>query len=151
MFLMIFTVISWAGEGENGLPGKQLYIKDTVSTTQSAPIRVRSTEKAQYNGSLPEQTSKPRSQPESTNLPFFYLSLDRSNYESAAGVSILPPRQAGGMLTGLKSGDVLRTILEHSIVASPSNPAPVRVRVLSGNLKDAILLGEATLDKDIVE
>lgn len=148
--LAIFGLLEAYGFDAPSIPGESIYVHDEMKLQQSAPQNA-----PEVKNTDPVETTKSRKAIHVSvspgNLPAFYVSLDRSDFESATNVSVMPPKQAGGILPGLKPGDVLKTELGESILASPSVASPIRVRVLEGAFKNAILLGEATLDKDILE
>ena len=82
------------------------------------------------------------------NLPAYYNGARRAASGDAA-VVIVPEKNLGAFLPGLRAGDILLAEVEQSVKASPSVPTPIRARVTAGRFHGAFVLGVATLDKEL--
>lgn len=83
-----------------------------------------------------------------SNLPVYYQGIDHSDFEANEKV-VFVPKSSGKYLKGVAPGDVIWTVIEQEIVASPSVPTPVRAMAIGGLTKGGIFLGEATLDREL--
>jgi hypothetical protein len=82
------------------------------------------------------------------NLPS-YLKGSRSSSGNEAVAVLVPDKVTGALLPGLRAGDILAAELEQSIKASPSVPTPIRARITAGRFIGAVVLGAATLDREL--
>ncbi|MGK5087915.1 TrbI/VirB10 family protein [Bdellovibrionota bacterium FG-2] len=69
--------------------------------------------------------------------------------EETEDVVIVPEKQTGALLTGLRAGDILVAEIEQSIKASPSVPTPIRARITQGRFRNTFVLGSATFDREL--
>jgi hypothetical protein len=94
-----------------------------------------------------------RSSEEVGNLPsYFFGARTESSEESFVqkdAFVVVPEKQMGALLPGLRAGDILQAVLEQAIKASPSVPTPIRARVSAGRFRGVFLLGTATLDREL--
>jgi hypothetical protein len=124
---------------------KSLGTSDQVTATQSSPSHtlkkpnlkktIRPTQytlKSYFPGDLPE-----------------YHADVTKRTASADGFVIVADKPPGAVLQGLRPGDILVASLEQSIKASASVPTPIRARVESGTFRKSIVLGTATLDREL--
>ena len=82
------------------------------------------------------------------NLPS-YMTTDQRRAASTDGFVIVAEKPTGALLPGLRAGDLLQAVLDQSIKASPSVPTPIRARVMGGKFRGALIVGTATLDKEL--
>jgi len=108
-------------------------IADSIKTTHSAPKR---------RGNDKQKNMAPG------NLPAFYYTVDRASIQTSDKVVYVPSRTTE-ILKGLRSGDILLSIVEQSVKASPNVPTPIRAFIVRGPFKGGIVLGRASLDKDL--
>lgn len=96
------------------------------------------------------KTRKPIIQPapETTNLPPHYQGVSHAGFQSS-DKAVFVPKASDFRLKGLKSGDIVWAVIEQEIIASPSTPTPVRAMAIGGAFKNALFLGEATLDREL--
>ena len=87
-------------------------------------------------------------EPEKTNLPPHYQGVSHAGFQSSDKV-VFVPKASDFRLKGLKSGDIVWAVIEQEIVASPGIPTPVRAMAIGGAFKNALFLGEATLDREL--
>ena len=78
------------------------------------------------------------------NLPL-YARRTQAVYEFETP-TIIPKNTDFDKHIEIKSGDILKAVINHNIVAYPSSKSPVTARVLEGQFKGSTLLGEASLD-----
>lgn len=114
---------------------------DKVKTSMAAPAR--GPEAKQIRAAKPMAPFD-----EKGNLPG-YMSTDGRRPGSPDGFVLVAEKTSGALLPGVRAGDVLIGVLEQSVKASPSVPTPIRVRITAGKLRGAIVLGAATLDREL--
>ncbi|MFV3409660.1 hypothetical protein ACNH6C_13695 [Bdellovibrio bacteriovorus] len=61
---------------------------------------------------------------------------------------VLPASKVKLTHPGLRPGDALTAVIEESLIAFPDSKIPVRARIVKGPLKDSVVLGEASLEKN---
>jgi hypothetical protein len=81
------------------------------------------------------------------NLPGYYSDLS-SRPISSKSESILPSSKVLLGLPGILIGDLLQAEIQESAIAFSDSKAPIRAIVTSSKLKGALLLGEASLEKN---
>ena len=123
------------------------------------PVEMSNPTKPKDNGGLTEighqvrisvsnKSTSGQSHPTKSNLPQYY-----SHHESSDPVSsdevVYVAKNGPLKPKGLKSGDLLRAIIDQEITASSSVPTPIRAIVIMGEHKGGILLGEAVLDREL--
>ncbi|WP_168196421.1 hypothetical protein [Bdellovibrio sp. NC01] len=74
--------------------------------------------------------------------------LVQSNYRVEDSSEITPKEKLIAKIKGVKPVDVLEAEIREEITAFPDSKIPARVVVTSGRLKGAVLIGEATLEKN---
>lgn len=94
-----------------------------------------------------ESRARTKPQISSSNLPEIFRNRKFRNISEESRI-VLPGTKSGIQFTGLKPGDILEAEIRESAFAFPDSKAPVRAVVASGVLKDSLLLGEATLEKN---
>lgn len=99
-------------------------------------------------GKGPVVRKLPTPQPESGNLPAEYRGRAISSFRASENPVILPSSAQKAVFPGLPFGEALDAEIPESVIAFPESKAPVRAVVSRGKLKGAILLGEATLEKN---
>lgn len=80
------------------------------------------------------------------NLPSYYIGRGHFNVENSP--IILPAQKQNIKSNDLLSGEVIVAEVKESLIAFNDAKAPVRAIIKSGKLKDSILIGEATLEKN---
>lgn len=80
------------------------------------------------------------------NLPVYYSNRQISQMEESP--IVLPTNRQSVLNSSLLLGEVVTAEIKESLIAFSENKAPVRAVIQSGNLKNAILVGEATLEKN---
>lgn len=101
----------------------------------------------QKSNSRLDERPKTKPQVTSSNLPEIFRNR-RFRKISEESRIVLPVTRSGVRFSGLKPGDILDAEIRESAFAFPDSKAPVRAVVSSGVLKDSLLLGEATLEKN---
>ncbi|MDG0816487.1 hypothetical protein [Bdellovibrio svalbardensis] len=71
-----------------------------------------------------------------------------SKYKVEDSAEITPKERVGLKFKGLRVGEVLSAEITEEVTVYPDSKTPVRATVSSGKLKGAILVGEATLEKN---
>ena len=89
---------------------------------------------------------KPDSNPEIGNLPAY--ARRRSKVSESDIPTIVPKNSDFNQLIDLHRGEILRAVINQDFVGYLGSKSPVSARVIYGNYKGAILLGEATLDQN---
>lgn len=92
------------------------------------------------------QKRKVTSTPQSGNLPIYYLSRGHFTVENSP--IVLPTQKQNIKSNDLTAGEVIIAEIIESLIAFNDAKAPVRAIIKSGKLKDSILIGEATLEKN---
>jgi hypothetical protein len=107
--------------------------------------------KKQRSGTLPKERPihliKAQTVRESGNLPDYYEG-DRSSLRAIES-AVFNSQKAGPKLKGIHAGDILKAALPQEIVASSTVPTPIQAILLSGRHQGSVLLGEATLDREL--
>ena len=80
------------------------------------------------------------------NLPSYFIS--RGYFTTENSPVILPTQKQNIKSNDLLSGEVIFAEIRESLIAFNDAKAPVRAIIKSGKLKDSILIGEATLEKN---
>jgi hypothetical protein len=81
------------------------------------------------------------------NLPPEYQ-LNRKSVSIEESPIILPTNKSGIRFRQLLTGDLIQATLLESVFAFQESRSPVRAVVTSGPLKDSVLVGEASLEKN---
>ena len=84
----------------------------------------------------------------SSNLPSYYQGINLDQVQVSDQV-VYVAKTNRAKLKGLKSGDMLRAVIEQEIKASSQVVTPIRAIVLSPLFKGAFLLGVASLDREL--
>ena len=84
--------------------------------------------------------------PEAGNLPAYYIG--RGHFALENSPVVLPAQKQNIKSNDLNSGEVIIAEIKESLIAFNDTKAPVRAIIKSGKLKDSILIGEATLEKN---
>jgi len=71
-----------------------------------------------------------------------------SSFRAEDNQIILPSSPKVVRLRGLRIGDVVKAEIPESLFAFPESKAPVRARVIKGEQRGSLFLGEATLEKN---
>lgn len=74
--------------------------------------------------------------------------LVSSRYRVEDSSEIIPKERIGLKFKGLRVGEVLTAEITEEVTVYPESKTPVRAVVTAGRLKDALLVGEATLEKN---
>jgi len=82
----------------------------------------------------------------SGNLPSYFLG--RGHFALENSPVVLPAQKQNIRSNDLNSGEVIIAEIKESLIAFNDAKAPVRAIIKSGKLKDSILIGEATLEKN---
>ena len=82
----------------------------------------------------------------SGNLPSYYLARNQISMEESP--VILPQAKQTTLNQNMNIGDVVQAEISESLIAFAEAKAPIRAIIKSGKLKGAILIGEATLEKN---
>ncbi len=82
----------------------------------------------------------------SGSLPQFYLNRAISQMEESP--IVLPTNRQSVLNGNLLLGEVVTAEIKESLIAFSEAKAPIRAVIQSGHLKNAILVGEATLEKN---
>lgn len=85
-------------------------------------------------------------QPTTGNLPSYLIS--RGHFSSENSPIVLPTQKQSIKSNDLLSGEVITAEVKESLIAFNDAKAPVRAIIKSGKLKDSVLIGEATLEKN---
>lgn len=80
------------------------------------------------------------------NLPSYYIG--RGHFTSENSPIVLPTQKQNIKSNDLFSGEVITAEIKESLIAFNDAKAPVRAIIKSGKLKDSVLIGEATLEKN---
>lgn len=83
---------------------------------------------------------------QSGNLPSYYFGRGHFSFENSP--IVLPSQKQNIKLSDLNSGEVITAEIKESLIAFNDSKAPVRAVIKSGRLKDSVLIGEATLEKN---
>lgn len=89
---------------------------------------------------------KNASPPQSGNLPNYFLV--RGHFALENSPIVLPTQKQNIKNNDLNAGEVIIAEIKESLIAFNDAKAPVRAIIKNGNLKDSILIGEATLEKN---
>lgn len=92
------------------------------------------------------QKRKASPTPQSGNLPAYYLG--RGHFALENSPVVLPIQKQNIKSNDLNSGDVIIAEIKESLIAFNDAKAPVRAIIKTGKLKDSVLIGEATLEKN---
>jgi len=114
---------------------------DKVKTSMAGPVRA-----VRMQRTTPAKLTV-RSD-EAGNLPN-YMNSEGRRPGTPDGYIVVAEKPSGALFPGVRAGDVLLGVLEQSVKASPSVPTPIRVRITAGKLRGAIVLGAATLDREL--
>lgn len=117
-------------------------VKTNLYRKPVEPVQQETEQKSSPAKSAP----KPHAALEAGNLPGEYQR--RSAFRITENPVILPQSPQKVVFPGLPFGEVLEAQISESVIAFPDAKAPVRAIVSRGKLKGAILLGEATLEKN---
>lgn len=98
------------------------------------------------SNSVAKKTKKAASYQMSGNLPSYLIGQGHFTTESSP--VILPTQKQNIKSQDLLPGEVITAEIKESLIAFNDTKAPVRALIKSGKLKDSILIGEATLEKN---
>lgn len=145
--IILFVSIAFARESLFRAPEPKVVPKveaDSKSTSSFSPRR-------DTNSSAQRSLSSPKPRP---SRPFGTANLDADIIDSGRGFTleesseITPKEKLVLKMKGLKPGDVLEAEIKEEVIAFPDSKIPARAIVTSGRLKGAILIGEASLEKN---
>lgn len=119
----------------------QAQMRSNLFTKPEEPIKVELAQEA-------PKKKKSKAIPSSGvgNLPLYFA--NRGSFQAEESPVVLPTSRAGILLGSIKLGDVLSAEVKESLIAFNEAKAPIRAVVTEGRQKGAILLGEATLEKN---
>lgn len=80
------------------------------------------------------------------NLPSYYFGRNISQIEESP--IVLPTNKQSILNGSLLLGEVVTAEIKESLIAFAEAKAPIRAVIRSGKLKDSVLVGEATLEKN---
>lgn len=83
-----------------------------------------------------------------SNLPLYYQGVTFENCK-ASGKSVVSVSNTSVKMKGLKSGDVVRAVIDQEITASSTVSSPIIAIATSTRYKGSSFLGEATLDQEL--
>ncbi len=146
MSIIILFAMSIASARESLYEKPKVVVQEGNHSSGSSPARstnVRSAER--LRSSVPSRRSS-ASSALLGNLDSEILVISKYRVEDSN--EITPKEKVALKFIGLKTGEVLSAEITEELVVYPDSKVPVRVIVSEGKLKGAILLGEATLEKN---
>lgn len=132
MILQFLVVSALAAD----LPGEEVFVAPKIieikpvgeSFKQESKHRAKSSVKKYFNGNLPSE---------------YQISLGR---QSTASELVTPSKGSIDLFRGVKVGDSLDVIVEHSVIAFPDEKAPVVAIGQAGGIRGLKFIGESYLE-----